>query len=143
MYGWTAPFLSWPGWESIWENNDNKNRAFIRRLAEHKEIWETHQATEFEAMIYLSTATLSFPPSHHWTQVYMYLFRRWYGAKEADETGITGPDELDSTAKDMLSHLRNWIFRQQLNHMKAKLRGETPAVKKEQKKLEAEQRQLF
>ena len=40
MYWLTAPYLSWPGWESIWESNDNKTKAFIRRLVHQKEVWD-------------------------------------------------------------------------------------------------------
>ena len=73
----------------------------------------------------------------------MYLFRRYYGAAQADELDITGPDELDGVEKNLLSRLRSWIFRQQFNHIKAKLRGETTSIKKERKQLQEEQGKLF
>ena len=143
IYWLTAPCLAWPGWESIWEANDNRTKATLLRLAHHKEIWDTQQCTEFEAMLYISTATMENPPNHSWTQVYFWLFRREFPNQADDVLGDSAKQELDVSQKEMLSRLRNWIFRQQLNHMKSKLRGETKALKNERRALEAEQARLF
>ena len=64
MYWLTTPYMTWPGWESVYEHNDNRNKALVHRLAYHKEIFETQQCTEFAAMVYVSTATMVAPPSH-------------------------------------------------------------------------------
>ena len=46
MYWLTAPYLAWPGQESIWEAGGNRNKAVMRRLAEHRVIWDNKQCTE-------------------------------------------------------------------------------------------------
>ena len=143
MYWLTAPYLSWPGWESIWENNDNKNKALIRRLVHQQEVWEAQQCTEFEAMLYISTATMESPPGHVWAEIYFWLFRCEFPDQADQVLGDSGQRELDPDQKEMLSRLRHWIFRQQLNHMKAKVRGETAAVRQEREELQAQQTRLF
>ena len=40
-YWLTAPYVTWPGYEDIYQSNDNKNKAIIQRLAHYKEIFET------------------------------------------------------------------------------------------------------
>jgi len=144
MYWLTAPYLTWPQQESIYQVNDNRNKAVVRRLAHHKDIWENKQCTEFEAMIYISTSTFEHPPSHHLANVYFWLFRREMPDQaEAALGDFSGTRDLDPTEKDMLADVRRWIFKQQLHHMKAKRLGETPAVKREQKVLEEQQAKLF
>ena len=124
MYCVIAPYMYMPPWEDIWTVNDNKTTAQLQRLAHAREISETEMCTEFEAMLYISTATLESPPSYHWTQVYMYLFRRHFGGEKADEMELGAPAELDLTEQDLLAGLRRWIFNKQVARMKAKQKGE-------------------
>ena len=55
MYLLTAPRIVAPGNTYTYQVNDNIGESLIHRLAEHKEIFENEECTEFEAMIYLST----------------------------------------------------------------------------------------
>ena len=123
MYCLTAPYMHMPPWEDIWMVNDNKTTATIQRFAHAREISETGMCTEFEAMLYISSATLENPPSYQWTQVYMYLFRHHFGAEKADEMELGAPAELDLTEQDLLAGLRRWIFNKQVARMKAKQKG--------------------
>ncbi len=129
MYCLTAPYMYMPPWEDIWMVNDNKTTATIQRFAQVREISDTEMCTEFEAMIYISTATLENPPSYHWAQVYLYLFRRHFGTEKADEMEMGAPAELDLTEQDLLAGLRRWIFNKQVAHMKAKQKGEAVVVR--------------
>lgn len=115
MYFIAAPYVTWPGEEKIYQANDNKNKALIQRLAHHKEIWETEQCTEFEAMLYISTATLAHPLSHEWFEIYMWLFRRW-NPKLADECGFEEVRWTQNHQED-LARLRAWIFKVQMAHL--------------------------
>ena len=120
MYLLTAPYMFYPPWGDIWTYQDRKNDALMHRLVHGKEIFETQQCTEYEAMIYISTATLSAPPSHGWVNIYMWLSRRWATPEKAAEVGINLPEELDPQEKEDLVGLRRWIYRQQMAHLKAK-----------------------
>ena len=129
MYCLTAPYMYMPPWGDIWTVNGNKTTATVQRFAHAREISDAAMCTEFEAMIYISTATLESPPSYHWTQVYLYLFRRHFGAEKADEMGMGAPAELDLTGQDLLVGLRRWIFNKQVAHMKAKQKGEAEVAR--------------
>ena len=120
MYLLTAPYMFYPPWDDFWTYQDRKNDALMQRLAHGQEIWDTKECTEYEAMIYISSATLVHPPSHDWFQIYMWLFNRWNPelAKEQD----LQPDrpELNVNQREDLARLRQWIFTRQMEHMKAK-----------------------
>jgi hypothetical protein len=108
------------GGASVWEANDNKTTAKLQCLVHHREIFATEQCTEFEAMLYISTSTLAHPPSHDWVQIYLWLFNRWN--PEAAQQNDLKPDrpELNVNQREDLARLRRWIFRQQMEHLKAK-----------------------
>ena len=129
IYCLTAPYMYIPPWEDIWTVNDNQTTAAIQRFAHAREIFETEMCTEFEAMLYISSATLESPPSYHWTQVYTHLFRRHFGADKADEMELGAPADLDLTGLDLLAGLRRWIFNKQVIRMKAKQKGEAEVAK--------------
>ena len=120
MYYVAAPYVTWPGYEDIYQANDNRQKAIVHRLAHHKEIFEAKHCTEFEAMLYISTATLAHPPSHKWFEIYMWLFRRW-NPKLADECGFEEVRWTQNHQED-LTRLRIWIFRVQMTRLKAKLK---------------------
>ncbi len=118
MYLLTASYMFYPPWDTVWEANDNKNTALLHRMAKHKEIFENEECTEFEAMLYISTVTLSHSVGHDWAEIYMYLFRRWSPEKAA-EAEIEGPDTLTKyPQQEDLSRLRKWIFKTQMNRLK-------------------------
>ncbi len=122
MYCLTAPLILYPGWEDTYANK--RDEATIFRLALAAEIHETRMATEFEAMLYISSATLVAPPSHTWATIYFWLFRRW-NREKADAISIEDRP-LDRNAQEDLERLRSWMYDHQMQHLKAKLRGEGP-----------------
>jgi hypothetical protein len=127
MYLLTAPYMCYPPWDSVWDANDNKTTATLERLMHVREIFDTQQCTEFEAMLYISTATLAHPPSHDWFQIYMWLFNRWNPELAQQNDLIPDRPELNVNQQEDLARLRRWIFNQQMAHLKAKasLRGRT------------------
>ena len=120
MYLLTAPYMFYPPWEDVWHANDNKTTAKLHRLMHAKEIFETEQCTEFEAMLYISTVTLSHPPGHDWFNIYMWLFNRWKPELAKEQDLLPDRPELNVNQRDDLARLRQWIFSQQMKHMKAK-----------------------
>ena len=131
MYLLTAPYMFYPPWDNVWELNHNKDTAKLERLVHAREIFEAKQCTEFEAMLYISTATLAHPPSHDWFQIYMWLFNRWNPELAKEQDLLPDRPELNVNQQEDLTRLRSWIFRQQMNHMKAKRKAAengTPAL---------------
>jgi hypothetical protein len=118
MYLLVGPFIGWPGWEDLMTRH--KDDIVLKRLAHGAEILKEEMCTEFEAMLYLSTASLAHPISHDWYTVYMYLFRRW-NPENADTIGVK-VEELERNQMEDLIRLRRWIFRTQMDHLKGRRR---------------------
>jgi hypothetical protein len=120
MYLLVGPLIGWPGWEDLMSRH--KDDIMLQRLAHGSQILKEELCTEFEAMLYLSTASLAFPMSHDWAEIYMYLFRRWRPEQA---------EKLDRTQVEDLNRLRRWIFRTQMNHLKRRRAEYTPEAGKE------------
>ena len=118
MYLLTGPYVGFPGWEDLLRNH--KDRIIVERMKHHKEIFETQQCSEFEAMLYLSTASLAQPIGHDWAQIYLYLFNGVMPEVAKDLDVLPDRPELNENQKDDLLGLRRWIFKQQMAHMRAK-----------------------
>jgi len=86
----------------------------------------SEQATDFEAMIYLSTASLVHPLDTPWYNIYMYLFSKHY--PESKQLGFNAPKSLSTQEQTMLTQLKEWIFERQKEAVKAKLKK--PVVQK-------------
>ena len=144
MYLLTGSYVTWPGQESIYDANDNKNTALLFRMVKHNEIFENEECTEFEAMLYISTVTLEHPVSHDWYEIYMYLFRRWSPGK-ALAAEIEGPDVLTKyPQQEDLSRLRKWIYKTQMNRLKGELQEADQAeVAAEAKEIEDMNPKMF
>ncbi|MFQ6027691.1 MAG: hypothetical protein ACE5Q6_09385 [Dehalococcoidia bacterium] len=140
MYLLTGPYITWPGWEDLAVKR--KDDILLYRLAHAREIFEQQLCTEFEAMLYVSTASMEHPMNHDWTEIYMWLFRRW-NPEQADEIELN-VRELDNNQLEQLNRLRRWLFQRQMNHLKAKQRdANRKEVEEEQRRLEAQQPRMF
>ena len=142
MYLLTAPMVGMPEWADTLRMH--KQEITMQRLARQKEIFQAQECTELEAMLYVSTASLSGNLDHDWTQIYMYLFRRW-SPEKAKAADIEGPKELNQyPQQEHLTRLRKWIYRVQMNRLRSRMGGVgQAAVKKEAEELREEQQRLF
>ena len=145
MYLLKAPVIVYPGWEDSFR--DQWDKVLMERMVHHKEIFTQQMCTEYEAMLYVSSATLVAPPSHDWYVIYMWLFRRW-NKEAAEQIGMDDVREkLNINQQEDLGRLRRWIFNGQRNHLKEKAKGvsrETAkALAKEKKQIEVERPKLF
>ena len=75
MYTFYAPLMICPGWEDTFR--DRWLEVTAQRVKHQSEIFAQGMCTEYEAMLYVSSATLVAPPEHDWVQVYLWLFQRW------------------------------------------------------------------
>lgn len=128
MYCLTAPMVGWPGWEDLLRQH--KAEISLRRLALVQQVYKEQMATEYEAMLYLSTASLAHPMPRDWAEVYQHLFYRW-NREKAEELGLDNP-KLNPNQVEDLNRLRQWLFRRQVEHLRGKLReGPVPEPPKE------------
>lgn len=121
-----APMVVWPGYEEDFK--DKWDKVLIQRLAHHQDFVEG-MCTEYEAMLYISTATLVAPPSHNWFNIYMWLFSR-YMPEAAKANDLAGPAELEGSDAEDLRRLRQWIFKSQALHLKRKEQPDAQNVQK-------------
>ena len=77
--------------------------------------------TEYEAMLYISSATLVAPPSHDWHEIHMWLFKRWIHEK-AKSIDIDMREPNINQQED-LARLWQWIFKRQRTRLKEKAKG--------------------
>lgn len=115
-YIFSAPIIQHP----MWPIPDKiKDEATLYRLAEVQTI-KNKMATGWEVMGYLSTQSLVGPLDHHWYQIYMYLFRKYMPeqAKMIDIEEI----ELGIMEQQMLERIQRWMFKQQCDHIKVKIK---------------------
>ena len=142
LYLLKAPMNLYPGWEDSFR--DQWDKVLMERMVHHKDLFAQEMCTEYEAMLYISSATLVAPPSHDWYVIYMYLFRRW-SKEKADQVGAD-IEELNINQQEDLDRLRQWVFKGQMLHLK-KGKGVSQetvkALAKEKKQIEVERPKLF
>lgn len=102
-----APIIAYTGWEDV-VTDDMKTRIQMERLANPSR--ET--ATDFEAMVYLHTASLATPLSHEMQSIYSFLFTK-YHKEQAKGIGVY-TDRITETEQRELSKLKKWIYDKQI-----------------------------
>ncbi|MDP3063743.1 MAG: hypothetical protein Q8O40_11130 [Chloroflexota bacterium] len=139
LYLLKAPLILFPGWEDTFQERMKDVR--LQRMIHYREIFTQKMCTEYEAMLYVSSATLVHPPSHDWYVIYMYLFRRWRpDAADSLELDASEGTKLNPNQQEDLDRLRLWVFKHQMLHLK----GQTKAAKEQEaQKLEVERPKLF
>ena len=140
MYCLTGPLVGYTGWEDQLQRH--KDEITLQRLAHGVEIWKTKLGTRFEAMLYLSTASLAHPMPHQWANIYLQLFMEW--KPEAEKLLEHKKVDLDPNEEEQLTRLRSWLYQTQMNRLKGRLRGaQDREVQAEEKEFLEEQQRLF
>ena len=86
-----------------------KTRITVERLTDPS----SNTATDYEAMVYLHTASLAVSFSDDWYNVYTYLFSKYHPEK-AERIGVYR-EKLTEAERRKLEDLKKWIYRQQVN----------------------------
>lgn len=105
----TRPIVGYPPWHQV--TPQQKIRIKIERM---KQVMESkgkkiELATDYEAMIYISTASLSQPLSRMWTRIYCHLFKTFY----PDQSDFL-PDyeaKLHIQDEQELLNLKRWLWK--------------------------------
>lgn len=94
-----------------------KDRVRLERLAK---IVDDEMSTDYEAMVFLHTASLAQPFNQTWFNIYTYLFNQFHG--DIVPKPNIGATELNEMEKAELVNLKSWIYKQQLKEWKRKRR---------------------
>jgi len=68
------------------------------------------EATDYEALIYISTVSLAMPLSSMWQRIYGYLFKKYYPEKSDFIPDYEA--RLDIQSKPELRRLKSWLWKQ-------------------------------
>ena len=118
VYGLLAPAVVDKRWKDVPEQLKILGKA--HRMAKSLECVQNEIATEFDALIFLYTASLCVPFNTTWVNIYMYLFRK-YLPSFADAAKLPVVN-LDAFEKSELEKLRKWIFKQQVKKLRKEKR---------------------
>lgn len=102
-----APIIAYQGWEDA-VTEEMKHRIQMERFATSP----SETATDYEAMVYLHTASLATPLSREMTNVYSYLFSK-YHTEQAKKIDVY-TDKISEAEERELSRLKEWIFQKQM-----------------------------
>lgn len=121
LYVFKAPVIVWPGYEDMAKPHQSK--ITIHRLSCLEEI-QKKKATDYEAMLYISTASLISPLGHEWTKIYTDIFRKYYGAEKCDQMGIVNYEKIYNHEAHQLVRLKEWIYKKQVEALKPLLKSD-------------------
>lgn len=110
VFALTVPLVVWRGCERD-ARDEWKAKAKMYRLAKLLKGDDDGLATDYEAMIYISTASLSVPLGHSWYRIYVHLFRQFYEG-HADRMGIENVELYEYEVRT-LNDLKRWIRKKQ------------------------------
>jgi len=68
------------------------------------------EATNYEALIYISTVSLAMPLSSMWQRIYSYLFKKFYPDKSDFIPAYEA--RLDIQSEPELRRLKSWLWKQ-------------------------------
>ncbi len=115
MYGLRAPLIVTPSYvDGVTSEQSDKHRLYC--IAKAIECVKNKEATDYDAMLYYSYASLENMPSHDNAECYMYLFFKFY--KDAEKTLGTKCPELDINQLESIKKLKQWIYKKQIEGMK-------------------------
>lgn len=115
VFALTAPVIGSPMWADIITKDQMANVKIERLKAVMKGEYDT--ATDYEALLYLSTASLDTPLSTCFFHIYCHLFKKHYPDKS--DFLSEHDTQLDKFVEPSeLKRLKDWIFRKQKQHLK-------------------------
>jgi hypothetical protein len=109
----TRPIIAMVGWEdSI--TAEQKARIEIERMKQVREAdgKPIIEATDYEAMVYIMTASLTQPLSSTYFNIYAYLFRKFYPDKAKEIFEEHEGQKLDQWIEEPdLKRLKQWLYK--------------------------------
>jgi hypothetical protein len=104
-----APIIVYSGCEDL-VTGKMKTRIQLERLTDFSD----DSVSDYEAMVYVHTASVCVPFSGEWFDIYTYLFSK-YHPEQAKAIGVY-KQELSDIEQRELESLKKWIYRKQETH---------------------------
>lgn len=104
-----APIVVYSGCGDL-VTDEIKNRIQIERLTNFSD----QSVGDYEAMVYVHTASLNVQFPQEWFNIYTYLFSK-YHPEQAKAIGVY-KEELSEIEQRELESLKKWIYRKQQTH---------------------------
>lgn len=115
MYGLRAPLIVTPGWtDGVPPEQSEKHRMLC--IAQAVECVKNQEATDYDAMVYYSYASLEVMPSREDADCYQFLFFKYFDDAE-NMLGMKCP-KLDDKQLLSIKKLKQWIYKKQISGMK-------------------------
>ncbi len=131
VFALTVPLIAHPSWMSI-ITPKQKMKAQMYRLAKVKNGEDDGLATDYEAMLWLSTASLDAPLDRHAYNIYAHVFRKFYPDK-SDFMGNDGKVLDIHMEEPLLRELKRKIYNSQKEALKQRKKLELSKLKSEEK----------
>lgn len=113
----TDPIIVYPsGWEDTMPEWI-KSRITLDRLFMNMKALKGEEmtGTDSEALAYMYPASLAFPLSHDWAQIYLYLASKVCPLEGKEVPEDIKVDKLDRNQMDDLNRLKAWIYRKRID----------------------------
>lgn len=126
MYCLTAPHIGYGDGTVKWPEalERQKDEITLARFAHAMDIQREQKATELEAMLYLSTASLEAPLTREAFRIYMWLFKHLYPGESLAHGIAEDMGDLEPHERQKLDRLRRSIYRSQMAHLKSRKRSQ-------------------
>lgn len=135
----TDPIIVWPGGWGDSLPDWLKTAITLERLISNMAVikGEEMTGTDAEACAYLFTASLTFPLSSDWTQIYLYIATKVYEKQRTPQSGVTmlkdvRVDLITDYQMGLLNHLKGWIYQRRVAARQDRDRSDKREKRKEQ-----------
>ena len=113
LYSVCPPIIVTPGAEDdVYDTMREKYK--LEAILNIKEIFEKEEAPDYHALLWLSFASLSTPPSTIFAKIQLQLTKKFFG----DKTDFIAEEKLEPYEKKELLKLKQWIFKKQIENLK-------------------------
>ena len=129
LWAIAGPIITWPECEDT-VTDEMKSKIKTERLLQLAHEPDVEMATDYETMVYISSATFVNVPSETWFKVYMHLFKKFYPNAEGFEE-----IQLDSWQTSQLNDLKRWLWKKAQEHLKEKMKETHKTREEEQPKI--------
>ncbi len=108
-----------PGWDvPDWIRKEMPLARLAQNMKALKDPAEAGLASELEAMLYLSNASLVAPMSSHWQDIYMWIFTKVMRARGNEVPADLARESIDSYEQGLYRDLRRWIWERRVKARK-------------------------
>jgi len=139
------PIIVYPsGWEDTMPDWI-KSRITLDRLFMNMKALKGEEmtGTDSEALAYMYPASLAFPLSHDWTQIYLYLASKVCPLEGKEVPEDIKVDKLDRNQMDDLNRLKAWIYQKRITVRLDRERAERRQKKEEEAARKKEEQPVF